>query len=67
MSRKHFNDLAANLYAVKPVREDDGHFYNDDKLDGWKAAVEAVIQVCLAHNVRFNSDKFRKAAGLTIS
>ena len=52
MTKRHFEELARNLKAIKPKDKDSKEY------DTWVNAVHAVVIVCQGANSRFNTAKF---------
>lgn len=59
MTKKHFNELAAELSDVKPDQDEDAAYRQ------WARCVNAVMRVCGRSNPYFDVDRFLQACGYT--
>lgn len=69
MSKKHFNDLASRLSALKPTLASNGaklslRTHKQGRLNQWQDMVKEVASFCAAQNPRFDRDRFLAACGM---
>lgn len=63
MSKKHFNDLAARLYRLKP-KENEECQLTAELLIQWQKMVKEMADFCAEHNSNFKRGQFLTACGV---
>lgn len=65
MSKRHFNDLAARLYRMKPVYDEKTSGMTDRCLMAqWEKMVREMADFCASHSTTFKRGQFLTACGV---